>query len=369
MTSIQVIVIVAILAGAACSLVGVFLVLRRTAMLADAISHSILPGLVAAYAFAQGPNLLYGFIGAAAAGLLTVWLVEALTKARLVKQDSAIGIVFPAMFALGVVIIAKYFANAHLDTDAVLYGSIEFAPFDFLRIQGKSYGPIAFWTLGALFLINLLGIMAVFKELKVSTFDPGFALVAGIAPGVIFYGLMTLVAVTTVGSFSAVGAILSVGLIITPAATARLLTDRLMPMIAIALGVGIGGSLIGVSLALRFDVSISGLIATVLGVLFLLAVLFSPSQGVVTKALSRRRLRRSFASYVLLMHLETHEGDADSEIECRRSHLSEEFGWSESWVAQVVEEAEHNQWIEARGEQLSLTPAGRTAVSEFSASF
>ena len=122
--------------ASACALAGIFLVLRRMAMMADAISHAVLPGLVAGFVLAHAANLARGgellasFVGAIAAGLLTVVLVEALTKSRRVKEDAAMGVVFPALFALGVFVISKYLANVHIDTDAVLFGEIAFTPFD-----------------------------------------------------------------------------------------------------------------------------------------------------------------------------------------------------------------------------------------------
>jgi len=369
MTPTMAILLVALLAGAACSVAGVFLVLRRSAMLADAMSHSLLPGLVAGFVLANGPHLGAGFLGATAAAVVTVWLVELLTKSRLVKEDSAIGIVFPAMFAIGVVIIARYFSNAHLDTDAVLYGEIALAPFDKWIVGGTNLGPIAAWILAALLFINCVGVGTFAKELKLTTFDPGLASVLGISPTVVHYGLMTLVAVTTVAAFSAVGAILAVGLIIVPAATARLLTNRLWPTLLLSLGIGVVAGIIGSLSAMALDVSISGMIACTLGALFLLAFALSPSQGVLTQAMARRRLRHEFAARVLIMHLATHEGTPASDEESRLEHLSSEFGWPEHRVEQIVRLAESRRWVLQSGDRLRLSDEGRAEVVAFSASF
>lgn len=240
MTAQQTILLTAIFAGASCSLVGVFLVLRRMAMMADAISHAILPGLVAAYVLANGPNLLAGIAGASAAGLLTVVLVEALQRSGRVKSDGAIGIVFPALFAIGTLAISRWFANVHLDADAILYGEIAFAPFDRLIIAGYDLGSQPLIVLVALTAINFALLLLFFKELKLATFDPGLAAALGFSPALIHYGLMAGVSATTVGGFAAVGAILVVALMIVPAATAYLLTDRLGWMVAIAVAVGAG---------------------------------------------------------------------------------------------------------------------------------
>jgi manganese/zinc/iron transport system permease protein len=246
-----VILLTATLVASACALPGVFLVLRKLAMVADAISHAILPGIVVAYFLARGPNLLAGFVWATAAGVLTVGLIEALHRTGRVKEDAATGIVFPAMFALGVFLVARYFANLHVDTDAVLYGEIALAPFDTLLIGGRDLGPQSLWVMGGLTLLNLAFILLFYKELKLATFDPGLAATLGFAPVALHYGLMTLVALTTVGAFTAVGAILVVALLIVPAATAYLLTDRLPVMIGLTLLVGAVSGAVGFGPAAR----------------------------------------------------------------------------------------------------------------------
>ena len=175
MSSGTVIIIAGILVATACALLGTFLVLRKMSMMADAISHAILPGLVAGFFFANGPNLLAGFLGAALASLLTVSLVEAIQKSGRVGGDSAIGIVFPAMFALGTALVSRYFANVHLDADAILYGNIEFSAQDTLLVNGVNFGPQSFWVMGTLLIINLSFVTLFYKELKLATFDAGLA--------------------------------------------------------------------------------------------------------------------------------------------------------------------------------------------------
>ncbi|MCS6777270.1 MAG: metal ABC transporter permease, partial [Chthonomonadaceae bacterium] len=156
--------IVAVLATTACTLAGVFLVLRRMAMMADAISHAVLPGLVAGYAAAGGPHPAGAFAGAVVAGLLTVILVELLNRSRCMKEDAAIGIVFSALFALGVFVVSQYYANVHLDTDAVLFGEIAFTPFETWQPGGRDLGPQAIWMLGGLTLLNALFLTLCYKE-------------------------------------------------------------------------------------------------------------------------------------------------------------------------------------------------------------
>ncbi|MBX7133377.1 MAG: metal ABC transporter permease [Fimbriimonadaceae bacterium] len=359
MSSSLQIALVAVAAGVSCALVGVFLVLRRMAMMADAISHAILPGLVAGYVLARGPNIFVGFLGATAAGLLTVALVEALTKSKRVKQDAAIGLVFPALFALGVLVVSKYFANVHIDTDAVLYGEIAFAPFDTLIVGGRDLGPQSLWVLSGLAIVNAGFLTLLYKELKLSTFDAGLASALGFLPGVLHYLLMSLVAVTTVGAFSAVGAILSVALIIVPPVTASLLTKRLPLLLGLSVAIGAGSSLIGYLLAVYWNVSISGMIATSLGGVFLITLLISPSQGLVAQTLKRRMQKTQFATEMLVVHLSVHENTPEEAQESTLLHLEQELGWPIDRAAWIVAKAQQGGLVLYEDGVLTLTPTGK----------
>ncbi len=358
--------LVAIAAGLSCALAGVFLVLRRMAMMADAISHAILPGIVAGYVLGKGPNIFLGFLGATLAGLLTVFLVEALTKSKRVKQDSAIGLVFPALFALGVLVVSKYFANVHIDTDAVLYGEIAFAPFDTLTVAGRNLGPQSLWVLAGLTLVNAAFLAILYKELKLSTFDAGLAATLGFLPGLLHYLLMGIVAITTVGAFSAVGAILSVALIIVPPVTASLLTRRLPVLIGLSMLIGGGSAMLGYQLASIWNVSISGMIASALGAVFGLVLLAAPTQGLVAQWLRRRRQRMQFATEMLVVHLAAHEATAQQEQESTLLHLEQELGWESNRAAAIVELAEQRGWVLYRDGAMVLTPAGKVLAGTVS---
>jgi manganese/zinc/iron transport system permease protein len=272
-----------ILVASACALLGNFLILRRMAMMSDAISHAILPGLVAGYVLAQGPNLLAGFIGASLAAIATVTAVEAIQRTRLVDGGAAIGIVFPAMFALGTVLVTRQFSDVHLDADAILFGNIEFVAFDTLTIDGRDLGPQSIWVMSLLCVINLLFIGIFYKELKLTTFDPGLAAALGFSPLIVHYALMLVLSITAVGAFTAVGAVLVVALVIVPAATAYLLTDRFDRMLALAIASGVLSTVGGTFLSYHFDASTGGMIVVVCTVLFLLAYLFGPRHGVLAR--------------------------------------------------------------------------------------
>jgi manganese/zinc/iron transport system permease protein len=345
-----------VLLACACALLGTFLVLRKMAMMADAISHAILPGIVVGYWLAHGPDLLLGFLGAAAAGVVTVAAVEGLQNTRRVGGQAAIGIVFPAMFALGTFLVSRFFADVHLDTDAVLYGNIEFAAFDVLIIGGRVLGPQSLWVMGGLLLLDLLFVGLFYKELKIATFDPGLAAALGFSPMLVHYALMSVMSVTTVGAFTAVGAVLVVAFMIVPAATAYLLTDRLPVMAALAVAVGALSAASGYVVALWLDASVAGAMATMTGLFFGLALLFSPLHGLVARAWRLRRLRVRLATESLVIHLLNHRGDA---TESAVAHLSDELRWSPAFAQLTLRRAARDGLVARTNGHLALTPRGR----------
>lgn len=364
MNSGQAILLTGILVACASALPGTFLLLRRMAMMTDAISHAILPGLVAGYFIARGPNLLAGFAGAALAAILTVALVEALQNTRRVVGQAAIGLVFPAMFALGTVVVSRFFANVHLDTDAILYGNIEFSAFETLQIGGVDLGPQSLWIMGGLCVINLAFLLLFYKELKLATFDPALAAALGFSPIVLHYALMGVLSVTAVGAFTAVGAILVVALMIIPAATAYLLTDRLPVMIGLAVAVGAISAVLGYLMANALDASVAGAMATSAGLLFGLAFFFAPEQGLVARARRQRRQRARFAVENLLVHLLNHEGTPTQADESRVAHLGEELRWSDRTRDEAIERAMRDGLIAREADRLNLTSIGRNTAQE-----
>ncbi|MFZ5824177.1 MAG: metal ABC transporter permease [Bacillota bacterium] len=283
----SIIAIGALVAGSA-GMVGSFLILRRMAMLGDAISHAVLPGIAIAFLLTHSRSPLVMVIGAAVFGLVTAWLVQTLQRAG-VQEDAGIGVTFTALFAIGVVLIALFAGRVHLDLEHVLYGEIAYAPWDQWIVGGLNLGPRALWTMGAIFLIDLAVITLFFKELKLCAFDPSTAAALGINVTLFHYLLMTLVSITTVGAFDSVGAILVVAMLVVPGATAYLLTERLSTMLALAVAQGALSSLLGYFLARVTDSSIAAAMSTVSGFLFLLAFLLAPGTGLIARLIQRRR--------------------------------------------------------------------------------
>ena len=354
---------IAVVTAAGCSLVGVFLMLRRLAMLSDAISHAILPGIVVAFFVTRDLASPWLVIAAALTGLLTVVLVEALSRSRRLKEDAAMGLVFPAMFSVGIVLITRYAGNVHLDVDAVLLGELAFAPFDRFVVGGADLGPRHLWVMGGVTGLNLLAVTVFFKELKLATFDAGLAASLGLAPAAIHYGLMALVSVTAVGAFDAVGLVLVVALMIGPAAAAYLLTDRLGLLLVLAVALGALAAGLGFALAVWLDASIAGCMAVGVGAVFGVVFLAAPGRGLISALRRRRRQRREFAQVMLAIHLLQHEGGAEEDEESRVEHLhGKHVGWTPAFTARVVDGAERRGLVERAGERLRLTHAGREAA-------
>ena len=355
---------IAVVVAAACALPGTFLVLRKMAMMSDAISHAILPGIVVVFFLTQDLTSPLLILGATLTGVLTVALVELLNRTRLVKEDAAIGLVFPALFSIGVILIAHYAGDVHLDVDAVLLGELAFAPFNRFTVGGYDLGPKALFVMGGIGLLNAAFLTLFYKELKLVTFDAGLAAALGFVPGALHYALMALVSVTAVGAFDAVGSILVVALMIGPPATAYLLTDRLAWMIVLGVALGTVSAVGGFWMAHALDASIAGSMATMVGVVFVLTFLFAPRRGLLAVHRRRRRQRWTFARKMLVIHLLQHEGSPEEARECRAEHLQEHLRWEPRFAERVVREALAARLIRRDGDRLHLTDSGRTLAGE-----
>ena len=279
------------LVAASSGMVGCFLVLRRLALLGDAISHAVLPGIALAFLLTGSRSTLVMVLGAGALGILTTFLVQTMQRVG-IQEDAGIGVSFTALFAVGVVLVSLFAGKVDLDLDCVLYGEIAYTPWDTLVVGGFSLGPQSLWTMGSIFLLNLTVISLLYKQLKICAFDPAMAAAVGINVALIHYVLMGLVSVTTVGAFESVGAILVVAMMIVPAATAYLLTERLSMMLALSVVQGVVSAALGYFLARHYDSSIAAAMTTVSGLLFTLAFLFAPRTGLIARALALRGLRR-----------------------------------------------------------------------------
>ncbi|TFE24260.1 metal ABC transporter permease [Cohnella luojiensis] len=275
------------LVASCCGILGCFLILRRMALVGDAISHSVLPGIVIAFLISGSRDSFFMLFGAAIIGFVTVFLIQMFQNSG-VQSDASIGVVFTSLFAVGVLLVSLNAKHVDLDLDCVLYGEIAYVQWNQISVAGMEIGPKAVWLLGITLFIIVAIIALFYKQFKLCAFDPALAAAIGIPVALFHYVLMGLVSMATVSSFESVGAILVVGLLIVPPATAYLLTDRLGMMIVLSLIIGVISSVAGYYTAAALDASIAGCMVCVAGVLFLFAFLFSPTHGLVTRKLRQR---------------------------------------------------------------------------------
>lgn len=292
----------------ACGLVGNYLMLRRMALVGDAISHSVLFGIAVGFillvvsAPASGDSAAVDahfstwrstamFLGAIGGGLLTTLLIEFIHKKSRVKQDAAIGITFTSLFAFGVIIITSFASKVDLDQECVLYGEIGSIPLDmpYVQLGSMVLGPPPLVRMAVVAVIVAALIVIFYKELLVSSFDPGLAFALGINATFVHYSLMSMLSVVVVSAFESVGAILVIAMLILPGATASLLSRRL-PVIFLSTVVHAAlCSVLGVHLALWLDCSIAGAMVVMGTALFVIAWVFSPTQGLLRRWISRWR--------------------------------------------------------------------------------
>lgn len=266
-----------IMVGVVCGVIGCFIILRGMALMGDAISHAVLPGVAISYAL--GINF---FFGAVFTGVVTAIGIGFVSQNSRIKQDTSIGILFTAAFALGVILITVL--ESSTDLYHILFGNV-------LAVR-----PSDMWITLVTGLIVLVSVYIFYKELLVTSFDPTMAEVYGLPVRLIHYFLMTLLTMVTVASLQTVGIVLVVAMLITPAATAYLLTDRLSVMIFLSAAIGASASVIGLYFSFTYNLASGATIVLAATALFFLAFLFSPKQGVIGRKLSAKKKQHELTS-------------------------------------------------------------------------
>ncbi|MDA7640639.1 metal ABC transporter permease [Opitutaceae bacterium] len=279
------------LVAGTCGLVGCFVILRRMALVGDAISHSLLPGITLAFLLTHSRDTLPMMLGAVAAGVVTVALIEAIRYTSRIKPDAAIGIVFSSLFAVGVILISVFADEVDLDAECVLYGELGFIPLQDIAYFGDiEIGPEPVVRMAIIALIAIVLLFAFFKEMVVTSFDSGLAASLGINPTRYQYGLTLFLSIVIVSSFESVGVVLVIAMIIFPGATALMLTDRLP--LALALSTVISGvySLLGFHLATWLNASIAGGMTVIAGIVFGIVWAFAPQRGLIATLFRNRQI-------------------------------------------------------------------------------
>ncbi len=290
------ILVMGFLVNAACGLVGNFLILRRMALVGDAISHSLLPGIAVVFLISNSRSTGLMVTGALAAGLASVWLIEFIHKKTRVKQDAALGVTFTTFFAIGVILISVFADQVDLDLECVLYGEIGWIGFEDSWLVMGTEVPIPLLQMGVTFLVVLALVIVFYKELLVTSFDSGLATSLGIPASWIHYGLMMMLSLVIVFSFESVGAILVIAMLIMPGATGALLSDRLPHILTLSVIFGGFYSLAGIHLAEWLNCSIAGAMVVSGFGLFCLIWIASPRRGLLVLSLKRLKQRSSEVS-------------------------------------------------------------------------
>lgn len=373
----------AVFASLACGLLGNFLVLRRLSLMGDAISHSVLPGIVIAFLITASRSPSAMFIGAAIAGVATVALVELVRRFARLDTGAAMGVTFSVLFALGVLLLEQAAARqVDLDPDCVLHGMLEtifwFPPGEWnalLLLHTLAELPRQVYVTAGAAAAALLFVTIFYKELRLATFDPALATALGFNSSIIHYALMILVAASTVAAFEAVGSILVIAMLICPAATARLLTDRLRTQIMLSALFGACAAAVGYLLGAFADhwtpldtsLSAAGMMTVTAGAMFALTVVLSPSQGIVARAIRRARLVTDIAREDLLGFVyrleESHpslprpNSPAQQAVALLRSlHVPRV-------ARRALREAMSRNELMVVDQRLALTPSGRRAAT------
>ncbi|WP_231714478.1 metal ABC transporter permease [Desulfonema ishimotonii] len=358
------IVITGALSAMACALPGNYLVLRRMSMMGDAISHTVLPGLAIAFLITGSRDSLTMLVGATLVGVLTAYLVQAVFRLSGLDRGATMGVIFTTFFALGLILIRQAADHVDLDPGCVLYGAIELTPLDVREVFGFEI-PRAALTSGAALLLNAGFVTLFYKELRISSFDPALATTLGINAGFMHYALMTTVAATTVVAFESVGSILVIAMLIVPAASAWLLTDRLWVMILISLVIGALSAVLGHISAITVptwfgfrDTSTAGMMSVAAGAIFLMSFLFSPRYGLVSRFLGQGMLtlritRDDLLGFLYRYHELTPAGADRVSMTDIRAALRQG-----AWTYLAIWDLRRRGWAEQIGEGVRLTAEG-----------
>lgn len=260
--------------GISCGLIGTYIMLRRMSLIGDALAHAVLPGVVVSFMVA-GKSEAALFIGAVVSGILTVLLIGFVNRNSKIKEDTSIGIIFTGAFALGILMVSQL-KQVHIDLSSYLFGDV----------LGVSTGDI---TLSMIIMfVIILCIVLFYKQLLLTSFDPTMAMTIGISTTLVHYMLMTLLSMSIVAGLQSVGVILIIAMLITPPATAYLLSNNLKKILLLSAMFGTISAITGLYLSYHFNFASGASIVLVAVALFMLAFLFSPKEGVVTKLFRRR---------------------------------------------------------------------------------
>lgn len=325
--------LILLVTGVALGLPGVVLVLKNMSMVSDALSHTILLGIVLAYFVTRDLNSPILVFGAAAFGVFTVFCIERLSGKAKLSADAATGLVFPLFFSVGVLLISRFAGGAHLDLDNVIMGDVVFAPFNRVTILGVSV-PKALVGMSFTLIVNLAFLLIFYKEIKLHCFDPELSRLTRLWPGALTQVFIFLLSLSAVTAFEVVGAVLVIAFLVIPAATAMLMTKRFSRMLLVTAALSAAYAFIGYRLAMRLNVSIAGMCAVTAGLGFFL-VFFQRRDGYAAKWIRRKIWAKKLQDQAFLLHVFHHRGSSEEGYELGFDTLHAHLNWPETKVSRV----------------------------------
>ena len=362
-------IVASILCGIACALVGNFLVLRKLSLIGDALSHAVLPGIAASFLWFGSRSPWVALLGAGLIGVLSVWLIEVVRGVGRIEESAAIGVVFTALFALGIVMISRV-EHVDLDPSCVLYGNLETIVLETITTPLGEI-PSVVLELGCIGLFNALCTLVFWKWWTLSTFDTTLAKAQGVPVRFLSYLLASMVAMTCVVCFRAVGNILVVAMLIVPSAIAWMLTNRLHSRVFCSLLVAIASSVVGHLLAISLphllgfkSANSAAMVAVVSGCFLVLAIFVGPKQGLIWRWLHQRELlRRILAEDILALlyrHVEAQGSEnlsaADQALSIER--ISSKLQAPSQAILSALSDLAAKRWVSGQGKSWNLTQSG-----------
>ena len=344
---------IALVTSVACALCGSLLLVNRQAMMSEGLSHAVFPGLVIAFMLLRDYNSPLLIISAAVSGLVMVWLTQWLDSTRLVDSDAGLGIVFAGMFSIGVLLVSGNLRSTHFHADCIIDGNLAIAPLDRFEIAGVDLGPQS-WIVMLIMLAVCIGfIVLCYKELKLMLFEPLLARRFGLKPALLLFVWLAIVSMTTVAAFNVAGAILIVALMIAPPAAAYLLSDRLSGLLWISSLIAVISSVAGFYVALHLDISPTGPIASMAGVVFLLVFALAPKRGFIATKLRRRRQRQDTIDSLVLDAIARRQSSG-----LALPQAVQQLCLPPRQLRQTLSRLQRRRLIEGAGESCSVTEQG-----------
>ncbi len=348
---------IALVTAFACALCGAMLVVKREAMVSEGLSHAVLPGIIVAFVLLRDRSSVWLILGAAAFGLIMVLLVLAIRRTRIVDADASLGIVFAAMFSVGIILAHQELRNTHFHAHCIIDGNLALSPLDTVDVGPLRWVPRSFLVMFGVLACVVTFIAVYFKELKLSMFDESLARSFGFRPVVLHLVWLSLVSITTVSAFETAGSILVVALMITPPAAASLMTNRLTVMLLLSCVLAGASAVIGFWVGLRLDISPTGPMSAVAGGLFLLILLFAKRRGLLAKWRYRIRQQRVLDRHMVLLQL-ANNARRDASQPYSQETLLGEFSWSRARAHRALHCCLDAGYVAEDSKQLQLTDQG-----------